>query len=192
MTIISALLWRQIGASCVSIEQFLRSSARKLYHYLYSPLPLFTTLVSQSLFIHCHVARGIRYGLLHTDRYSRYRRLTYIHLHAGHLIEARRPIRFQKAVRPPRSIHGSKITQPVVTMRPEFVTLNHHAVVGHASVVWGYAAWLVQRVLLDMLLQGDDGAWRLSHRILSLLAVRWSDRQISLRGLSYTLRRLSP
>ena len=49
-------------------------------------------------------------------------------------------------------------------MRPEFGTLSHHTVVGHASVVWGYAAWLVERVLLDMLLQGGGGAWHLSHR----------------------------
>ena len=48
-------------------------------------------------------------------------------------------------------------------MRLEFV-LNRRAVVGHAAVVWGYEAWHVQRVLLDMSLQGDGAAWHLSHR----------------------------
>lgn len=51
----------------------------------------------------------------------------------------------------------------MLTTRPEFGTLNHHAVVGRASVVWGYGA-CVERVLLDMLFLGDDGAWHLSHR----------------------------
>ena len=49
-------------------------------------------------------------------------------------------------------------------MRLEFVSLTHHVVVGHAAVVWGYAVWLVERVLLDMLLQGDGAAWHLCHR----------------------------
>ena len=49
-------------------------------------------------------------------------------------------------------------------MRPEFATLNHHIVVHLAYVVWGCAAWLVRRVLLDMLLRDDGEAWHLSHR----------------------------
>jgi hypothetical protein len=35
-------------------------------------------------------------------------------------------------------------------MRPEFVTLKRHAVVGRVSVVWEYAAWLVQHAFLGM------------------------------------------
>jgi hypothetical protein len=83
-------------------------------------------------------------------------------------------------------------------MRPEFVSLNRHIVVHRAFVVWGYAACLVRRVLLDMLLRDAGGAWHLSHRTargqiplrkrnkvcetmegnspLFLPAVGWSDR----------------
>ena len=57
-----------------------------------------------------------------------------------------------------------RMTQSALTMRPEFVTLNHHVVVDRAYVVWGYAAWPVRRVLLDKLLRDDGGAWHLSHR----------------------------
>lgn len=57
-----------------------------------------------------------------------------------------------------------RMTQSALTMRPEFVTLNHRIVVHRAFVVWGYAAWLEKRVLLDMLLRDDGGAWHLSHR----------------------------
>ena len=57
-----------------------------------------------------------------------------------------------------------RVTQSTLTMRPEFATLNHHIVVHRACVVWGYAASLVRRVLLDMLLRDDGGAWHLSHR----------------------------
>jgi hypothetical protein len=56
------------------------------------------------------------------------------------------------------------MAQSTLTMRPQFVTLNRHIVVYRAFVVWGYAAWLARRVLLDMLLRDDDGAWHLSHR----------------------------
>ena len=58
----------------------------------------------------------------------------------------------------------TQMTQSALTMRPEFVPLNHHIVVRRVSVVWGYAAWLAGRVLLDMLLQGDGGVWHLPHR----------------------------
>lgn len=68
------------------------------------------------------------------------------------------------------------MAQSPLTMRPESVTLNHRIVVHRAVVVWGYAVWLVRRVLLDMLLRADGAAWHLSHRTLSLLAVGWSDR----------------
>jgi len=42
------------------------------------------------------------------------------------------------------------VVQSLLTMRPEVVTLNDHAAVGCASVVWECAAWLVGRVFLDM------------------------------------------
>lgn len=57
-----------------------------------------------------------------------------------------------------------RMAQSTLTTRPEFVTLNHRIVVHRAFVVWGYAAGLVRRVLLDMLLRDDGGAWHLSHR----------------------------
>ena len=92
---VSALLWRPFGVSRVSMEQFLRSSTRNLY--LYSQLSRHGSVTVQySIYprapSHYRVARGIKYNLLHTDRYARYRRLAYTHLHTGHLIEARRPI----------------------------------------------------------------------------------------------------
>ena len=82
-----------------------------------------------------------------------YQRLAYKHVHVHHSTEGIRLMRLsseRKEEHSSLSMSATLVVQSLLTMRPEVVTLNDHAAVGCASVVWECAAWLVGRVFLDM------------------------------------------